>query len=175
MTVVNREMQRRVLERLAANYPDGAWELHKELGAAEADGEPTREFMATVQYLQEHDLVVSGYVFSEIVGSAGWVNNERSNITARGLDFLADDGGLGAILNLVTVKIDAGQFAELLARRIEQLPNVSAEEKATITGELRKLPAKGAEKVFEKMLDWSIEHAGDALPLLRGILATLST
>jgi hypothetical protein len=170
---LDREMQRRVLEHLADVYPDGDWEPHRKIEGPETK-EPSAAFLATMRYLAEHELVDSGYELSEMVGSHQWMASARSNITARGLDFLADDGGLSAILSTVTVRIDATQFAELLAAKVEQLPNLSAEERSTIAGELRKLPAKSAEKVLDKLLDWTVDHAGDALPLLRTLLAAVA-
>ena len=95
-------------------------------------------------------------------------------ITAHGMDFLAADGGLGAILSTVTVRLDAAQLAEVLASKVERLPDVPTEEKTSIANELRKLPAKAAEKLVEKLIDFSIEHAGDALPTIRAVLSGLA-
>jgi len=169
MTVLNRELQHQILSKLAEIYPDGLYDLHKEMedGAAE---EPSRPLLATVQYLDSHELVSSGYVLTELTGLERWDSMGRTTITAKGLDFLADDGGLSAILGTVTVRIDAAQFTELLANKVEQLPNINHDERSTIASELRKLPAKSAEKVIEKLLDWAVDHAGDALPLLRSLL-----
>lgn len=130
--------------------------------------------IATVTYLVQHGLVEGGFSGRGVIGMAGlppaerFIENETA-ITAAGLDFLADDGGIGAILNTVTIRMDPRQFTELLAARIEALPNLSQEEKGTIAGELRKLPAKGAEKAIDKILEWVVDHAADALPLLRAL------
>ena len=41
-------------------------------------------------------------------------------ITAKGLDFLEDDGGLSAILGAITVKLDPDDLRALIAARIEE-------------------------------------------------------
>ncbi|VTN01271.1 Uncharacterised protein [Raoultella planticola] len=53
-------------------------------------------FMANLLYLHQHQLIVSGLKPS----SEGYVLVNRPAITHRGIDFIRDDGGLGAILNV---------------------------------------------------------------------------
>lgn len=167
---LDRGIQRQILEGLAENYPAPSYGIWGDFGI-ECDA---ATLLANVTYLVEHGLVLGGFVSRELTNPIGlaaadlFVENETT-ITAAGLDFLADDGGVSAILNTVTVRIDARQFTELLAARIEELPNLSPEEKITIAGELRKLPAKGAEKAIDKILDWVVDHAAEALPLLRAL------
>ena len=42
-----------------------------------------------------------------------------ARITAKGIDFLEDDGGLSAILGVVTVKLHADTLREMLAKKID--------------------------------------------------------
>lgn len=165
---IDRELQRRILEKLAECYPSGSLDLANELSLHESDAD---SLLANIQYLDDHELVKSAYRMTQYTGGHhAWHNVGQTTITAKGLDFIADDGGLSAILNTITVRLDATQWAELLASKVEALPNVSADERSALAKALRSLPAKAIEKVSSKLLDWAVDHAADALPLLRMLL-----
>lgn len=162
---IDRALQRTILERLAGVYPSGVDDFDTDESLSEVDADA---ILVNVQYLAEHGLVNSGFVPAVGLSSDGvWLHTTVTCITAQGIDFISDDGGLGAILNTITVRLDATQWAELLAKKIETLPGVSPEERSSIAKSLRSLPAKALEKVSEKLLDWAVDHAADALPLLR--------
>jgi hypothetical protein len=94
---LNRTMQRKVLEVCAAIYPEQIDPMALLAACNVEDSEP---FMANVAYLAEHGLV-DCKVRRIINGPAAL---GVCMITARGLDFLADDGGLTAILGTRVVK-----------------------------------------------------------------------
>jgi hypothetical protein len=53
----------------------------------------------------------------------GWESNRGNvKITSRGIDFLADDGGLAAILGVVTVKLHEETLKALLEAGVDALP-----------------------------------------------------
>ena len=84
--MLDRVVQRQILELLGKHYPRGAdpvtdLELSKEQAAA------------NLRYLEEHGLCESGV----IIGVDGHISFAQSTITATGIDFLADDGGLSAL------------------------------------------------------------------------------
>jgi len=159
---LDRDIQRKILETLADSYPEASdLQTHHLMGL---DREATRFHL---HYLEEHGLVKCAWSVAISMPTIC----VRVAITAKGLDFLSDDGGLSAILGVVTVRLDATQWAELLACKVEALPNVSHDERSEIAKALRNLPAKAIEKVSSKLLDWAVDHAGDALPLLRTLLA----
>ncbi len=166
---LDRGLQKRILTALAGIYPAGIYEP-SELPSLAREDEPS--FVANVQYLAEHGLLESGITRRDVVGGPefDFSYGAPTTITAKGLDFMADDGGLSAILHTVTVRLDANQFAELLASKIEAMPGGDPAEKSEIAKAIRKLPATAIEKMSGKLLDWAVDHAGDALPLLRGIL-----
>lgn len=159
---LDRAAQLKILHLLADTFPEGR------------DTQQTQEFGIEpdclnyqMAYLQQHGLVKCVWTEGLSIAKAClW-----AEITAAGLDFIADDGGLTAILGTVTIRFDSGQWAELLAAKVEKLEGVSHEERSRIASALRNLPAKAIEKVSEKMLDWAVDHAQDALPLLRMLLA----
>ncbi|WP_295851985.1 hypothetical protein [uncultured Xylophilus sp.] len=179
---LDRDLQLRVLRYLAAARPDGTYEFDQEIEGVDdviddSSGplDQNASLINTVIYLAEHGLVRSGLNRQDYIGGGSrWYAADRTEITAKGLDFLAADGGLGAILGVVTVRLDAEQWAEHLASRVEKMEGVSHEERSSIAATIRKLPAKAIEKVSEKMLDWAVDHATDALPLLRTLLAQVA-
>jgi hypothetical protein len=95
--MLDRAVQRQILELLREHYPRGATAANDlKLGNKQA--------AANLRYLEEHGLCKSGVKLGEGVS----IQFSQSTITAAGLDFLADDGGLSAILGVVTVKLHAG-------------------------------------------------------------------
>lgn len=166
---IERELQKRILETLADAYPESIYQVNKALHLPESEED---KMLANLVYLDEHGLIENGY---KIIRSAGggthWSNTGGTVITAAGLDFIADDGGLGAILKTVTVRLDAGQFAELLASKIETLPGVPVKERSELAKAIRRMPATAIEKLTEKMVDWTVDHAGEMLPLVRAAVA----
>lgn len=81
---------------------------------------------------------------------------QPTEITHTGLDFLADDGGLRAILNTVTVKIEPTQMAQLL-KAIAEMPEA---EQKTLLDSIKEAPSKAVETMIEK----SVEKGFDNLP-----------
>ena len=134
------------------------------------DDEQERKYAANLQYLADHGLAESQIS----IGIDGHMSFGPPRITHRGLDFLADDGGLGAVLNTLTVKFDARQLAEMLATRVEALPSGTAEERATLATAIRALPAKALETLSTKILAWGIASAADALPFIQNLLHKLA-
>lgn len=166
--MLDRSLQRRILEVLATTYPEGTYDLSGALTQHDEAGTPSEALvLATTQYLAEHGLVISGYQRRATISDNSFIPVGETSITAAGLDFLADDGGLGAILNTVTVRLHAQQWAELLARKVESAPGLSHADRTGLAATLRKLPAKAIGKLSEKLLDWAVDHSPDALPQLR--------
>ena len=166
--MLDRALQRRILEALAALYPEGTYDLPQAVSPADGGEAPDeRRVLVNTQYLAEHGLLESGFARRGTLGDDSFMAMGEHRITAKGLDLLADDGGLGAVLGTVTVRLDAAQWAELLARKVEAAPGLSHADRSSIAATLRSLPAKAIGTVFEKLLDWAVDHSQDALPLLR--------
>ncbi len=125
---VDRELQLKILEALKNFYPDRrspkAWEDKI------FDHQPTEEDKAKRQfncwYLEEHGLIEI-FMFKRIDKEGEFTGHCK--ITAKGIDFLADDGGLSAILNTVTVKFDADNIRSLIELGLLQ-SNIPEEKKS---------------------------------------------
>jgi hypothetical protein len=94
-------------------------------------------------------------------------------ITETGLDFLEDDGGIGAILRTVTVKLDADQLRKILAAKVQALP-IPEEKKASVLSTVRNLPSEILNKLVMKFVERGIDHFPDLLELLQSLSSSPS-
>jgi hypothetical protein len=131
---LDRTYQRELLEMLAQSYPS-AHDVGEVLDGADADGHA--RYAANMIYLEEHGLVQSGLVETAV----GHILHTLPRITARGMDFLADDGGLSAILGMVTVKLHEDTLKDLIGQKIAE-SNLPAPEKSRLLDQIKALPAE---------------------------------
>ena len=117
------------------------------------------ELQANLIYLYELDLILGSLVNG---------NTELRNpqITAKGLDFLEDDGGVSAILNTVTVKIDQDDLRLLIAARVET-SDLLPEEKDSLIRAMRSLPAQALRSLTTRLVNEAVENLPDALRLFQ--------
>ena len=117
------------------------------------------ELQANLIYLYELDLILGSLVNG---------NTELRNpqITAKGLDFLEDDGGVSAILNTVTVKIDQDDLRLLIAARVET-SDLPPEEKDSLIRAMRSLPAQALRSLTTRLVNEAVENLPDALRLFQ--------
>ena len=110
---------------------------------AEEDASFVLKQSANLQYLAEHGLVVFD---NETLITA------TVKITAKGIDFLMDDGGLSAILGVVTVKLHSDTIQALLNTKIDQA-DIHPEEKSKLKVILSKMGDVALAKLTEKAID----------------------
>jgi hypothetical protein len=152
--MLDRAVQRQILELLRKHYPRTAIPV-REL-------ELDREIAATnLRYLEEHGLCKSGVK----IGARGDIAFGESTITAAGLDFLEDDGGLSAILGVVTVKLHADTIRDLIGAKIEA-STMPAEEKSKLRKVLAGLSEAGLREATTELVKIGLNHLPDAAHLL---------
>lgn len=148
---INRELQLEILKLLADAYP-------RYVIANEIPGDKD-EINIHLHYLIEHGLV-NGTIVDLLSG-------ERilpaAVITASGLDFLADDGGLSAILGVVTVKLHEETIRQLLVDRVNRA-DLPAEQRSSLLQVIRKLPARALQIATEKLLENGADRMLDEAP-----------
>lgn len=117
-------MQRELLSRMQKVYPDTLTQI---------DDIDLPTLVSQLSYLEGHGLCDAG-LMPNMVGYS-WIG---CRITVAGLDFLADDGGLTAILGVVTIKLHADTVRDLLAAKVDssELPPA---KKSAIKSALQKL------------------------------------
>lgn len=133
---------------LAQSYPDAATEFIDK-------NNPLNDY-ANLRYLQEHGLVHASIKRS----LSGTYLFSGASITAKGIDFLADDGGLSAILGTVTVRIHADSIKELLSARIENadLPN---EQKAWVLKQVETISDESLKTVTKSLIEQGLDRIPD--------------
>ena len=153
---LDRNYQRELLIELAENYPANHF-------IREDDGE---KYLINIAYLSEHGLTESR-IHQDMSGT---MSISHCKITARGLDFLQDDGGLTSILEVVTVKLHDDTIRQLLIDRVE----ASTEDptvKAQLVAAIKSAPAETLKTVTQKALEAGVQNLPDAVQLLQGWLS----
>jgi len=152
---MDRELQRQILIALKDVYPENIVE-------DKLPGQDTDNFQPTLYYLYEHDLIDASP--REVIGAERQLLWPR--ITARGLDFIEDDGGISAILNTVTVRFNAEELRTMLAIKVgtADLPQA---EKEGLAHTIQSLPADGLRHVTMRLLDAAMDRLPGALQLLQ--------
>jgi hypothetical protein len=159
-SLLDRDFQRTILEKLAAIYPAVAQPA--ELGADVDD--PRWAF--NVMYLSEHRLVEA--TVSKVMGSrVPMIPIVRIN--AAGIDFLQDDGGLSAILGVVTVRFEAETIKQLIDARLEA-SGLPEKEKSAIRSKLRELGGDALKEVTKRLLGAALDHWPEAIQTVQTLI-----
>ena len=145
MKILDRVYQLDLLKMLATSYPQ-AFDVRPM--AREWDKAAERRYAANMVYLDEHGLVESEITF----GINGHCMFGLPRITANGMDFLEQDGGLSAILGAVTVKLHGDTLTELIGQRIA-LSDLSQPDKKRLIDQLRALPGETIKHLTLKLVD----------------------
>lgn len=152
--IIDRQLQKQLLEQLAAVYPE-----QTEVDSQRIKGDPVT---LNLWYLEEHGLVVN--TKSNTIGAPPIVIASR--ITHKGLDFLADDGGLTAILGTVTFKLHSDTLRELLMARLDSA-DIPEAEKDSIKDHLRLLPSEALNEATTRLINLGLDHVPDAIGWLQ--------
>jgi hypothetical protein len=160
--VMDRELQRELLMAMRAVYPVG---IHNLPGTCD---DPDAA-MRGLSYLEERGLCRT-HVLKDIrerwsIGSA--------IITADGLDFLEQDGGLGAILKVVTVKLHADTIRDLLAAKVDA-SDLPEEKKSDLRQAIGKLPGAALTAATGDLAKMGLEHAPGALHWIERLVGMIS-
>lgn len=150
---LDRARQLEMLQALADVYP----RYTVNLGA----GEPDYEDLANLWYLKEQGLV-EGAIEMSLSQSFLF---EGAKITAKGIDFLADDGGISAILGTVTVKLHAETIKELLLARVAA-STAPEEKKSWLKKQLETASNETIKKIVSAILDEGVKHVPDLFRLV---------
>lgn len=158
--MLDRAIQLQILQALAAKYPEAAFNVLRDAGIDEAAG------IANLFYLNEHKLVTTSFTKfgKDPMGLGG-----QQRITAAGMDFLADDGGVSAILGTVTIKFHEESLKQLIEFRLDQA-QLPTEEKNRLLQAVRELPGESIKHLTTRLLDLGMENLPRAVELIRTAL-----
>lgn len=143
---LDRELQRKILEVMRESYPGVSDEAFDAIQALAND----TTLYTNMRYLEEHGLIMSG--IAQYADNTIYFTQPEMRITAKGLDFLADDGGLSAILGVVTIRLHDDQVRLMLASRIQE-SDAPEEEKRKWLDQLREIPADATKHLVHKLID----------------------
>ncbi len=124
-------------------------------------GHAVAEAYPEIRYLEGHGLLqVRNPEFLEL-------GQEQVSIraTSRAIDFLADDGGLSAILGVVTIKLHDDTIKSLIESKI-LASDLPPPEKQRYLARLRSLPADATRHVVMKLVDLGLDKSPDAISWL---------
>lgn len=144
---LNRSLQKDILQKLASIYPAPIKDPLRNISGDRS------EIIQNIHYLTAHNLLET--TFSQTFGTTV-ADPEIIRITHQGMDFLADDGGLGAILNVVTVRLHEDTLRGIITAKITA-SDLSEEEKRPLLQAIRELPGEAIKHLSEKLLDAGLE------------------
>lgn len=151
---LDRSMQRQILINLAKIYPAVATKS-SEFGFDKSD----RKFVRNLIYLRGHDLVF----VRTVPGVTGFMPTVSfACITSKGLDFLSDDGGLSAILGVVTVRLHDDTVRQILRDAVDEA-RIPAAAKEKLKSAITDLPAEGLKAAVPALLRRAADLVPDAI------------
>lgn len=154
--MLDRNRQKQILEALAACYPNNSTDVIDVQSSAD---------LANLCYLKEHELVKAS--LRPTLG--GTLMFQGAQITAKGMDFLADDGGLSAILGAITIKLHADSIKELLNLRIASL-DIPAEKRNWLQDQVNSLSGETLKVITKSLVEQGLNHIPDLFSWAQAIM-----
>lgn len=162
MDKFDRTTQRKLLQLLYDVYPNELTSSQmKDIDSYFSEQE-NRD--ANLLYLEQQQLIRSGLKPDAV----GYSLVNRPHITHKGIDFIREDGGLGAILNIQTVKFHDSTITAL--EDIIRVANLPDEKKSGLISKLRELPADAIKHLILQLLTKGVLSLPAALPLIEKAL-----
>lgn len=159
---LDRDLQKKLLEKLAEVYPQ-LLQFRQILGNERA-ANLVAKTISNLAYLEEHSLVDVNW--AHLIDGSQPVSGK---ITAKGMDFLADDGGLTSILGVVTVKLHEDTIKDLMIAKIES-SKAEPTVKKNLIDTLKKLPADGMKELSMAVLRQGIDSIPNAVEWFQKLL-----
>lgn len=162
--MIDRALQLQLLNKLADCYPF-VWTDY----VRTPDSEEYFQIAINLHYLKGHGLVAenSTSVKHNLMGEGGGnLLIMKPLITEKGLDFIQDDGGLSAILGIVTVRFEADTIRTILQLKVDQ-SDLSPVDKQKLHGLLQELPAESIKHLTTKIVDVGWDGLGSLMSLIQ--------
>lgn len=87
-------------------------------------------------------------------------------ITAKGIDFIADDGGLTTILSVQTVRLHEDTVRTLLEAALQKA-DMPPDSRQEIQKAITELPAAGLKHILTKLIDLGFSHGPEIYQSIR--------
>lgn len=167
---LDRGLQRHILTTLAKLTPLGSTSLLSDMGMEDLEESILHSNLA---YLEEHGLIRNGFIKQEYLSAeVRFIEVKATEITSKGQDFLLGDGGLSAILGVVTIRLHDDTIKELIQLKIME-SDLPPADKRRFVDSLKELPAETTKHLVMKLVDLGLEK----LPMagLLGLVSTAAT
>lgn len=159
--LLSRDIQHTLLLKLRHTYP------RVTSGVELFDHSDQRVAAVNAAYLHEHGLIEASVRPGGLPGTGPSLANAK--ITAKGIDFLADDGGLSAILGVVTVKLHSETIRDLLIARVRESSEPDT-VKERLIDQLKATPAQALGQLTERALDAGLRSLPNIGTVLQGLM-----
>lgn len=168
--ILDRQLQLELMTKMAEVYPL-AYDFSEELRIL--DDNQSKKICANLYYLQSHELLEPKSIFLQM--AFGGPQNHSfvlgyTRLTQKGADFMANDGGLSAILGVVTIKFEADQFKLLLESKIMATDLPPADKSKLIDG-LRSLSGESIKHLTTKIVDLGWDNLGTLVRIIQSSLS----
>lgn len=166
MDKFDRLLQREMLTILINAYPGSPNDFDYDPGII--DDVDHFKLAANLIYLAQHQLIQIVMPKSELEPEDWRWMFDSAKATCKGVDFMLNDGGLTAILNIQTFNIHRDTITAL--EDIISLSNLPEPEKAGIVSKLQQLPSTAIEHLTKELLVKGALNLPAALPLIQKFL-----
>lgn len=167
MDKFDRSTQRELLQLLYDAHPNGISD--DALSSVFAKFGSKQILFSNLIYLEEHGLIRNAI---DNVLDGPRVNIPGLIITKDGIDFLRDDGGLNAILNVLTIRLHNETLSEL-ERVINDSATATTEDKNKLISQLRLLPADAIKHLTIRLMGQGLDRLPDVFHLIQKALHAL--
>lgn len=168
--LLDRQLQLDLMSKMADVYPS-PYDFSDLIKSSNED--QLKRIYANLYYLQSHELLEpnSIYMRFELGGSGSHLFTlGLTRLTQKGADFMANDGGLSAILGVVTVKFEADQLKLLLESKIMAADLPPADKHRLIDG-LRSLSAESIKHLTTKIVDLGWDNLGTLARIIQSSIS----
>lgn len=165
--ILDRDLQLELLRKIADCYPFTWIDFDKR-----PNSEDYLNIAINLNYLKGHGLLSEDATIvrpSTSGNGGGVILISKPKITEKGLDFLKDDGGLSAILGVVTVRFEADTIRTILQLKVNQ-SDLSPVDKQRLRGVLQELPAENIKHLSTKIVDVGWDNLGSLMNLIQSSL-----
>ncbi|MEQ6971614.1 hypothetical protein ABN180_01350 [Klebsiella pneumoniae] len=144
MDKFDRKLQREILQACVDSYPAAPLlEQFNLTEVAECAESNIQKLLANINYLCEHGLIKN---HSSIILNDHSILT-RITATAKGIDFMLNDGGLSAILNVQTIKLH--RDAVVVLEDLIAISNMNDEQKEKAKSALGELPTEALKAMVQ--------------------------
>ncbi|ENZ8541842.1 hypothetical protein [Klebsiella michiganensis] len=149
MDKFDRNLQREILKCCIDAYPNAIRDLGDDYRCDAISSSPKDKLLANLFYLSGHNLITISPGKSVIDEDSAYSILDSAEITCRGIDFMQNDGGLGAILSVQTIKFH--RDAVVVLEDLIAISSMSEEQKEIAKSTLSGLSAEALKTIVQTL------------------------